>query len=101
MANKKEEVEARRGKPRAGRGRPRARRGRPPGKRAVGSPMEGIRAFLERQREQRPEFFAHMANSRIEFLRAIRSLIDWRITVLEGRRDRGTRRRGARIQVTD
>lgn len=77
--------------------RPSRPRARPPRV----APFEGIRTFYRRKIEENPELFQHLANSRIEFWRAVRSLVDWRINTLEGRRERMGKRGVTRVKVTE
>lgn len=65
------------------------------------APFEGLRLYCQRKIEENPEFFQHLANSRIELWKAARSFVDWRITSLERRRERTGKRGVTRIKVTE
>lgn len=53
---------------------------------------------LERASEGKADFFKHLDNSRIEFLKAVRSLVDGRIEAIEKREDK-TKKKAAKIKV--
>lgn len=65
---------------------------------AVLCPVGRFFADLEKCRARKPEFTRHMNRSRVEFLKAIRSLIDERIACYE-EKDGPTRKKAAKIKV--
>lgn len=79
-----------------------ARRPRRPAPRAPRfAPFEGLRFYCQRKMEENPEFFQHLANSRVELWKAIRSFIDWRIESLERRRERTGRKGVTRVRISE
>ena len=54
---------------------------------------------VERIAGEKSEFFEHLNKSRVEFLKAIRSLIDERIEGLEGKGSAGARKKMTKIKV--
>jgi hypothetical protein len=54
---------------------------------------------LERVSRKRSKFFHHLYQSRVEFLKAIRSLIDERIEDLEEKGERKERKKARKIEV--
>ena len=54
---------------------------------------------LEKACGQESDFFKHLAQSRIEFLKAIRSLVDERIETLEKKRSGKSGKRMTKIKV--
>jgi hypothetical protein len=48
---------------------------------------------LERGDERRSQFFKHLSRARVEFLKAVRSLVDERIDVLERKATEGGEKR--------
>ena len=61
-------------------------------------PMCRFFSELERVSEGKADFFKHLDNSRIEFLRAVRSLVDGRIEAIE-KRESKTKKRATKINV--
>jgi len=54
---------------------------------------------LEKVFGKKSKFFDHMNQSRIEFLKGIRSLVDERIENLEKKANAGTRKKMTRVKV--
>ena len=54
---------------------------------------------LEKASGRRSEFFEHLNRSRMEFLKAVRSLVDERIEDLEKRSASGGKKKATRIKV--
>jgi hypothetical protein len=54
---------------------------------------------FERKGEKKSEFFEHLSKSRIEFLRAVRSLVDDQIERLEKRERPNASKRVTKIEV--
>ena len=65
------------------------------------APFEGVRDLMRKMVETRPDFFEHLSNSRVEFWKAIRSLIDQRIESLERGRARLRKREITRVKVSE
>ncbi len=66
------------------------------------TPFESFSSFCQKKMDESPQLFHHLANSGIEFWKAVRSLIDWRIATLEARQRKLGGRRGVRkIRVTE
>ena len=73
-----------------------------PARPRVVTPFESWRGFCQKKMDENPQLFQHLANSGIEFWKAVRSLIDWRIATLEARQRRLSGRRGVqKIKVTE
>ena len=54
---------------------------------------------LERISGEKSKFFDHLNQSRVEFLKAIRSLVDERIETLEKKSKKKTGKKGTKIKV--
>ena len=54
---------------------------------------------LERVSGEKSKFFEHLNQSRVEFLKAIRSLVDERIDNLETKSKKKTGKKGTKIKV--
>jgi hypothetical protein len=63
-----------------------------------GCPVARIFSELENAFGRKSEFFNHLHQSQIEFLKAIRSLVDERITDLEKKKEKG-RKKAVKIEV--
>ncbi len=72
-----------------------ARRGAGP------APFEGLRSFIKRTVDERPEIFEHLTNSRIEFWKAVRAVLDRRIGSLERSRGRNRKSGVTKVRVTE
>lgn len=62
-------------------------------------PVGRFFAHLERSALDKSQFFNHLNQSRVEFLKAVRSLIDERIESLEQDKGKKGGKRATRIQV--
>jgi hypothetical protein len=56
---------------------------------------------LEKCSARRPKFFEHIDRSKIEFLKAVRSLLDDRIEGLEKRERSGQEKKATKIEVEE
>lgn len=62
-------------------------------------PVGRFFAQFERSTADKSEFFNHLNQSRVEFLKAVRSLVDERIEHLEGKNAKKQGRKATRIKV--
>ncbi len=62
-------------------------------------PIGRFFAEFERSSKEKSTFFKHLNQSRVEFLKAIRSLIDERIDTLEKKQDSPQGKRATKIKV--
>jgi hypothetical protein len=56
---------------------------------------------LEKCSARRPKFFEHLDRSRVEFLKAVRSLLDDGIEALEKRERSGRKKKATKIEVEE
>jgi len=66
---------------------------------SVSCPIGRIFSTLERAVQKKSEFREHLSRSRIEFLRAVKCLIDEKIEHLEKQDVQGSKKKATRIQV--
>lgn len=62
-------------------------------------PVGKFFAEIERVREKDAKFFGHITNARVEFLKAVRTLVDERIADLEKRASSRSKRKATKISV--
>jgi hypothetical protein len=61
-------------------------------------PVARLFSEMEKNYGKKSEFFKHLHQSQIEFLKALRSLMDERIEVLEKKQEKG-RKKATKIEV--
>jgi hypothetical protein len=66
---------------------------------STGCPVGGFFEDLEQAFGKKSQFFEHMTQSKLEFMKGIRSLLDARIDNLEKRRSGGAGKKMTKIKV--
>ena len=68
------------------------------GSEITGCPVARLFSEMEKAYGRKSNFFTHLHQSQIEFLKAIRSLVDDRIGELEKKQDRG-KKKAVKVEV--